>query len=237
VRIFISTKVSDEQRERLKAAGFEMVAFPLIRTVPVDFEPEEVHTFRPDFIVISSKNGAKHFFSRISPKELETAKFIAVGSSTADRLRKLGLEPFIPENFSGEGLVELLKGFNLENKRFLIVRPRVARKVVSQFLREKGAEVKELITYETVPDASKKELLEKELKEGFDINSFTSPSNFKAFLELGKKLAEDTLKKCKLVPIGHVTAEALEKKGFKVWKTPSVYTVDGIIDIILSNHL
>ena len=47
-------------------------------------------------------------------------------------------------------------------------------------------------------------------------------------------MAETTLKEVKIVPIGHVTAQAVEKRGFKVWKLPFVYTVDGIVELILS---
>jgi len=234
VRVFISAEVSREQEERLKKAGFSVTAFPLIKTSPLPFEPEEAYRFNPDFVVISSKNGVKHFFSRVSPSEFKNAKFIAVGSSTAQKLRELGIEPFIPENFSGEGVTELLKTFPLKGKRFLIVRPKVARKLVSEFLSEQGAVVKELLVYETVTDFSRKEQLQREIQNRLDVLAFTSPSNFKAFLEIAEKPAERALKEAKLVPIGHVTAKAIEKKGFKVFKIPSTYTLDGIIELIIS---
>ena len=234
MRVFISTKISDEQKKKLEAAGFNVIAFPLIKTSPLPFDPEEARQFNPDFIVISSKNGVKYFFSRVSPSKFKATKFIAVGSSTAQKLKELGIDPIVPENFSGEGLVELLKTLDLEGKRFLVVRPKVARKLVSEFLKEKGIAVKELVVYETVPDSSRKEKLQEELLKGFDVVAFTSPSNFKAFLEFGGKLAETTLKEVKIVPIGHVTAQAVEKRGFKVWKLPFVYTVDGIVELILS---
>jgi len=232
VRVFISAKISGEQEERLRKAGFSVTAFPLIKTLPLPFEPEEAYRFNPDFVVISSKNGVKHFFSRVSPDEFKSSKFIAVGSSTAQKLKELGIDPLIPDNFSGEGVIELLKRLNVEKKRFLIVRPKVARKLVPEFLSKNGAVVKELPVYETVPDSSRKEELQNEISKGLNVLAFTSPSNFKAFLELGKELAENTLKGAKIVPIGHVTAKAIENKGFKVFKIPSTYTLDGIVELI-----
>ncbi|TCK05228.1 uroporphyrinogen-III synthase [Phorcysia thermohydrogeniphila] len=234
MRVFISAEVSREQEERLKKAGFSVTAFPLIKTSPLPFEPEEAYRFNPDFVVISSKNGVKHFFSRVSPSEFKNAKFIAVGSSTSQKLRELGIEPLIPENFSGEGVIELLKTLDLKGKRFLIVRPKVARKLVSEFLSEQGAVVKELLVYETVPDSSRKEQLQREIQNGFEVLAFTSPSNFKAFLELLGDSSEELLRRAKLIPIGHVTAKAIEKRGFKVFKIPSTYTLDGIVELIIS---
>ena len=233
VRVFFSAELKENQKEILRKAGFEPVSIPLIKTIPVEFSTEEVLAFSPNFVIISSKNGVKHFFSRIPPEKLKSSRFIAVGSSTAKKLEELSIEPLIPENFSGEGLVELLKTIDLTGKKFLIVRPKVARKVVSEFLREKGAEVKEVIVYETVTNEDAREELIREIVKGFDILAFTSPSTFKSFQKLSGEKGKGILSKGKIIPIGHVTQKAIEKEGFKVWKVPSNYTIDGIVNLIL----
>ncbi|WP_163327580.1 uroporphyrinogen-III synthase [Desulfurobacterium thermolithotrophum] len=233
VRVFFSANLKENQKEILKKAGFEPVSISLIKTVPLEFSSEEVLKFSPDFTVISSKNGVKHFFSRISPEKIRNSKFIAVGSSTAEKLKEIDIEPLVPENFSGEGLVELLKTINLTGKRFLIVRPKVARKVVSEFLREKGAEVKEVVVYETIANEDIKEDLIVEIEKGFEILAFTSPSNFKSFLNLTGEKGKVILNEGKIIPIGHVTQKAIEKLGFKTWKLPLNYTIDGILNLIL----
>ena len=236
MRVFISSSLSEELLKRLESKGFEVVAFPLIKTKPIPFSKEEVIGFSPDFIIISSKNGVKHFFSVVPKEELKKAAFIAVGSSTAEKLKKLGISPLIPQNFSGEGVIELLKKLDLrelKNKKFLIVRPKVARKVVSEFLRLNGFTVKEVIVYETVINEIAKEELSKEIDKGFEFLAFTSPSNFKAFLELTGEKGKKILKSSRIVPIGHVTQKAIEKAGFSVFKVPREYTLNGIVDLIL----
>lgn len=233
VRVFFSAKLSGKQLNLLKNHGFEVVPIPLIRAVPIDFSKGDVLTFSPEFVVISSKNGVKHLFSRISPENFRNATFIAVGRATAERLKRLGIEPLIPENFSGEGVVKAIESWDLRDKKFLIVKPKFARKLVPEFLKERGAKVKEVAVYETVTDESIKEKLNKEMGKGFDIAVFTSPSNFKSFLTISGDRGKNLLKRGKIVAIGHVTKKAIERLGFKVWKVPKEYTIDAIVNLII----
>ncbi len=233
VRVLFSKKLSENQKEMLLKAGFEPVDLPLIRTEEVPFNRNEVLSFQPDFVVFSSRNGVKHFFSRISIDDFKGAEFIAVGSSTANELTKMGVEPLVPGKFSGEGLIDLLESFNLKGKKFLLVRPKSARNVVPQFLKNKGASIKEVIVYETLPNLSVKEELIRELNRGFEFLVFTSPSTFKSYLKISNKAGKDLLAKARIVPIGDVTKKAIELEGYNVWKVPDRFTLDGIIDIIL----
>ncbi|SMP19061.1 uroporphyrinogen-III synthase [Desulfurobacterium pacificum] len=230
VRFFVSSVLSEEHKRDLHNVGVEGVDFSLIKTERVPFS---LKNDLWDYAVFSSKNGVRHFFSDVLPDTLKDVTVVAVGKSTAKALQGLGFNPVIPHNFSGEGLVELFKQADLEGKRFLVVRPEKGRKVFVQFLRERGAEVEEVVVYRTVVNEEVAGVLEKELKKGFDFVSFTSPSNFKAFLSLGKELAKRVLKEAKVIPIGHVTADAVRKAGFSVYKMPEEYTLNGIVKLIL----
>lgn len=229
VRVFISSKLPEELKKKLLERGIELLSFPLIKTVPVDFNPLIVKVFSPDFVVFSSKNGVKWFFERV-PKSWVNCEVVAVGSSTADKLKELGFSPLTPSEFSGEGLVDLFKGEELSGHRFLTVRPKVARRVFPKFLREKGAVVEELIVYETVPDESKREELLKFFKSGVDFAAFTSPSNFKSFLS---QVPKELLKGVKLIPIGTTTKRAIEKAGFSCYTIPEEFTLRGIVEVVL----
>ena len=230
VRAFVSKELPSELSKKLREAGIEFLALPLIKTVPVEFDPEEVLSFSPEAVIFSSKNGVKFFFSRILPEELREAQFIAVGSSTAQELKKLGFSPIIPANFSAEGLVELLKGREVKGKRFLVVRPKKARSLVQDFLKERGAEVREVVVYQTLPGEEVKEELLKFFSSKVDCAAFTSPSNFNAFLQLA---GGERLKGVKIIPIGHVTRRAVEKAGFSCLPPPSEYTLKGVVDCLL----
>ncbi len=233
--LFITTRIPDEEKNRLLRNGLTAEGFPLIKTVPVEFSAEEALNPAPDFVVFSSKNGVKYFFDKVSPEFLKNSKIIAVGASTAQTLSRYGFTPLTPEEFSADGIVELLKGFNVSGKTFLIVRPKVARKKVPEFLKASGAKVREAVVYETVTDDSKKDellrALEKIRPNAFI--AFTSPSNLKAFLKLGGERGKEALKSSKIIPIGSVTEKAIREEGFSVWKIPKVFTVSGIVECIL----
>ncbi len=229
VRFFISKELTESQSLKLKEAGVEFLALPLIETLPVDFDSRVVSDFSPNYAIFSSKNGVRFFFNRLDPSSLRGTEVIAVGSATAKELEALGFSPIVPENFSGEGLVGLLKNFDLREKRFLVVRPRKARSLVIDFLRERGANLLELIVYETVPrEGVGREVFDFFLK-GVDYAAFTSPSNFKTFLKVVPK-GRELLKGVKLIPIGHVTERAIEREGLTPLSPPKEYTVDGLIE-------
>lgn len=233
VRFFISKELSQEQEERLKEAGVDFLGLSLIKTVPVEFDVSEVLSFRPEYAIFSSRNGVKSFFSRVKPENLRGVKFISVGSSTAAELSKLGFNPVIPDNFSAEGLLELLKGWNLKDRSFLIVRPKKARTLLKDFLLSKGANVLEVVVYQTLPNLEVKDKVLGFFSEKVDYAAFTSPSNFKAFLEVLPR-GREVLSSVKIIPIGHVTEKAIKREGLSPLPPPSEYTVNGIIEKLLS---
>ncbi len=232
VRFFISKELNRQQKERLREVGVDFLGLPLIKTIPVEFDPSAVLSFKPDSVVFSSKNGVRFFFERFPCEGLGGAEVIAVGSATAKELEKRGFLPVYPENFSAEGLIELLKDRELKGKRFLIVRPKKARRLLPDFLRERGAEVLELVVYETVPDSGAAQELSRFFGSNVDYAAFTSPSNFKSFLKVFPS-GRELLKGVRIIPIGHVTAEAVKKEGFSPLPPPKEYTVDGIINELL----
>ncbi len=229
VRVFISAELPSDLKEKLESAGVELLSLPLIKTVPVEFNPLIVKAFSPDYVVFSSKNGVKWFFEKV-PSDWIKGDVVAVGSSTAKKLRELGFSPLVPSEFSGEGLVELFKNQDLRGVRFLIVRPRVARKVFSEFLREKGAVVEELIVYETVQDTSNSGKILKFFEAGVDFAAFTSPSNFKSFLS---QIPTKVLDGINLIPIGITTKKAIESAGFRCYTLPEEFSLKGIVETLL----
>jgi len=230
VRLFVSKELPAELSKKLSEKGVEFLALPLIKPLPIDFDIEKVAAFSPDFALFSSKNGVKFFFNRYRPENLRGVQVIAVGSSTAKGLEKLGFSPIYPENFSAEGLIDLLKGWQVKGKNFLIVRPKKARSLVADFLRERGAEVLEVVVYETVPNRSVRGELLNFFSQRVDYATFTSPSNFKSFLELA---GGERLKGVKIIPIGHVSAQAIKEAGFNPLPPPSKYTLEGVVDYLL----
>ncbi len=231
VKVFISAELPSDLKEKLESAGVELLSLPLIKTVPVEFNPLIVRAFSPDYVVFSSKNGVKWFFEKV-PANWIKGNVVAVGSSTAEKLKELGFSPLVPSEFSGEGLVDLFKENDLRGVRFLLVRPKIARKIFSDFLKGKGAVVEELVVYETVYDTLNREKLLNFFKDGVDFAAFTSPSNFKSLLS---QIPAELLKNVKLVPIGTTTKKAIESAGFSCYTVPEEFSLKGITQAILKS--
>jgi len=230
IRFFVSSRLNDVLKRKLLEKNIDVVDVPLIKTEAIPFNLEPGFW---DYAVFSSKNGVRHFFSRISPDVLKCTSVVAVGKSTAKSLEDLGFKPLTPDNFSGEGLVELFRNEELTGKKFLVVRPEKGRRVFIEFLEKNGAVVEEVVVYRTVVNKEVSGVLCGELTKGFDFVSFTSPSNLKSFLSIGGALAQEVLEKSRIVPIGHVTAKAVEDAGFKVYKIPREYTLKGVVELVL----
>ena len=232
MRVFFSRNLTPTQLDSLRRSNCQPIAIPLIRTILVKFNVSEVLNFKPDILILSSVNGVRHFFSQINPNNFRNSTFIATGNKTSEALKELDFKPIVPDEFSGEGVIELLRKMNLRNKKVLIVKPRISRDIVYRALTTLNVDTKVVTAYETVRFNENREKLIEALNQPIDVFAFTSPSTFEAFLSLSGNRGIEVLKSARIIPIGHVTAKVISLKGFKVWKIPDEYTVDGIIKLL-----
>ena len=159
------------------------------------------------------------------------ARVAAIGPGTARALREHGLiADVVPERFVAEGLIEALGDQRFE--RVLVVRPREARDVLPDALRERGATVDVLALYATVAEPLPAET--RQAVGTSDYVTFTSSSTVRFFLEaIGgpDALAAST----RSVSIGPATSETLREQGL----TPDVeaerHDIDGLIESLLSD--
>ncbi|HDZ62432.1 MAG TPA: uroporphyrinogen-III C-methyltransferase [Nitrospirae bacterium] len=99
----------------LEDLGAEIIEFPTIQIVPpetwddLDNAIDRIETY--NWIVLTSANGVKYFFSRLLEKErdirdLKGIRICAVGSKTASAVKKRGINvDLVPETYNAEGLV------------------------------------------------------------------------------------------------------------------------------------
>src|SRR6185312_5107063 len=154
---------------RLRELGAEVVETPVIRVVPLDpptltagaaSEPLRAGALgNPsgyDLICFTSPNGVRLFFERLGDngcdaRALHGVRVAAIGPATARALRAHGvIADVMPERAVAESLVEALGEAAVE--RALIARAKVARDVLPDALRARGAEVDVLELYETVAE-------------------------------------------------------------------------------------
>ena len=166
-------------------------------------------------------------------RSLYKAKICAMGSETAKHLKYRGINPdIVPKKYVAEGLYEELKDIVEENDKILIPRAQNARDFLMEKLSKKCF-VKEVITYESVIDYSKKEeILNTIENEKIDYITFASSSTVKNFMTL---IGKDNIKKLsdtKIISIGDITSKTIEEYGLKVYKQSETATIASMIDAI-----
>lgn len=226
----------------LEDLGAECLELPTIEIVPVDdYGPLDQALSRLeeyDWLVFTSVNGVEFFFERLfglgkDVRTLHRARLAAIGTATAEALKKYGLlVDLLPKEFRAEGLLEALSKEDLKDKKILIPRAREAREILPEKLREMGAEVDVIPVYQTILPREGKEKLHQALKEGVDVITFTSSSTAQNLLKLLGEEAHSLLKGVVLASIGPITSETLRKAGLKPTIEAQEYTIPGLVKAI-----
>lgn len=241
--------------ELLRREGAEALSFPTIRIVPpADPRPlreaaAAVSAF--DWLVFTSVNGVEAFFAALAASDLDArvlsgVKVAVIGSAGAERLRSFGLRPdLVPESFVAENLLAaLLKTAGnvaeekpLSGRRFLLPRAAQTRPVLADGLRAAGAEVKEVVAYETTTDTeSAGAAAATVLTEGkVDAVTFTSGSTVKNFVaRLGPEKLRRVLSsgRLKCVSIGPITSQTMRELGLPVAAEASPHDIPGLVQCL-----
>lgn len=225
---------SADLRNRLEEKGARVIESPTIQIVPpttwkpVDDVIRRMHTYQ--WLLFTSANAVEQFMDRMGDRR-PSIPIAVVGSATAAKLGEWGLQAaLIPKEFRAEGLLDVFPE-NLVGTRILFPRAEVAREMLPEELRRRGATVDLVTVYRTVKAFAGNigEILE---NERVDCIVFTSPS---AIPESLHNLPTGTA----LAVIGPVTQEAAQLLGLKPDIVSPESTVHGLvhaIDAYFSTH-
>jgi uroporphyrinogen III methyltransferase/synthase len=254
------TREHMEGFERLEELGAEILEFPTIEIIPpesyeeLDASIDRLPSY--DWLIFTSRNGVKYFFRRYFEKDqdirdLKGMKICAVGTKTAEEVKKYGLKvDLIPDEFRAEGLIESfmtlgggpIKGTSqktarpgsLNGIRFLLPRAEKARELLPEQIRVMGGEIDVPVTYRTVKPESRGKRIRRFLRSGrISIATFTSAATFQNFMEIMGDEADGYLKGVPLAAIGPVTAHAIEKAGLRVDIMPKEATIEAMVEEII----
>ncbi|MGC8741674.1 MAG: uroporphyrinogen-III C-methyltransferase [Candidatus Sumerlaeaceae bacterium] len=225
---------SEELAELLQREGADVLLTPTIAIKPRAFSNEirdellKLHSY--DWIVFTSANGVKFFFNhlrqlKLDARALSEAQVAAIGEKTAETLEAHGVRPdAVPGRFVQEALAESLKVH--QNDHVLVPRAAVARDALERILTEKGAHVRILPLYDTVPDERGISQLRDALREKrVHIVTFTSASTVES---LAASIEPEEL--AALFPgvliasIGPLTSAALCKLGLQPAVEAKIHT-------------
>jgi uroporphyrinogen III methyltransferase / synthase len=218
---------SADLRNRLEDLGARVIECPTIQIVPpkswkpVDEAIRRLNTYQ--WLLFTSANAVEQFLDRMGERR-PAVPIAVVGTATAAKMSEWGLTPsLVPKEFRAEGLLEAFPE-KLVGVRILFPRAEVAREMLPDELRRRGATVDVVTVYRTVKAFSGNigEILE---NERVDCIIFSSPSTIPEGLH---SLPTGTA----LAVIGPVTREAAQLLGLKPDIVPVESTVPSLVAAI-----
>jgi uroporphyrinogen-III synthase len=241
----------------LRDLGADVIEIPFIEIrKPRSYKPLDAalaNLQHYDWLILTSVNGVEAVWDRLKKLRLTMSglpnlKIAAIGPATEKAIVDRGLRvDVVPAHYIAESVVKSLQT-QVEGKRILLARAKVARDVIPHELRKLGANVDVVEAYETVVPRTSAMRLHSVLNDSKrrpDIITFTSSSTVRNFLELlGKQWPKGNLcpdRKVGSIPgilfasIGPVTSTTLQEKGLPVDIEAKEFTIPGLIQAIVSH--
>jgi uroporphyrinogen III methyltransferase/synthase len=236
---------ASEFADLLAAYGASVLTFPTIAIVPpsdwtsMDRAIRELGRY--DWIIFTSVNGVRYFLERLDAagrdtRALNGARLCAIGPRTAEALAAARLKvDLLPSRYQAEGVLEAFQQEQLSGKRILIPRAEVARDLLPDELRARGAEVIVAVAYRTVRPEGDLAALKETLRQGrVGVVAFTSSSTVKNYIECFTNVAEARMltEKTVVACIGPITAQTAEAMGLTVGIQAAANTVPALAEAI-----
>jgi uroporphyrinogen III methyltransferase/synthase len=233
-----------EQAAPLRAELEELGAMVLVQAAirieaPADWAPIDRAIDRLghyDWLVFSSVNGVDYFVGRLLElghdiRDLGHARLAAIGPATAEALGRHGLRAVQPNEYRAEALADLLAA-DAAGRRILLLRASRGREVLAERLRAAGAEVDQIVVYQSIDsDKADPEIVAALAAGQIDYVTVSSSAVARSL----HKLFGDLLDRAKLVSISPVTSATLRELGCEPALEAARYTTDGLISAILTD--
>jgi uroporphyrinogen III methyltransferase / synthase len=233
---------------KLSKLGAHCIEIPTIKIVPPeDLNPlqksiENINNY--DWLLFTSVNGVKFFFDTLfamgrDVRVLGHLKFGCIGPVTKKRLKNYGIVcDVLPETYRAESVINAFSKIAIKDKKILLPRAKKARTILPEELTKMGAEIDEVIAYETLLDIDEKEnlitLLE---KDKIDAVTFTSSSTVSNFLSLlNSKDTGKLLNGVITASIGPITSDTARSLNIIPDIEAQDYTIQGLVNALLAYY-
>ena len=197
--------------------------------------------------VLTSVNGVRLFFQGLfaggrDVRALGHMKFAVIGEGTRQELMKHGIRAdYMPECFCAEDLAKGLAGILPPGSRVLVPRSKGGSPELTDILERAGITVDDIALYETAgrwagetqtEEGGGEDFFKAASSGRFHYLAFASASGVRAFFESPEGRFSDGFKGTRLACIGHITALALRKAGFRADVVAGDYQVSGLIQAL-----
>ena len=230
---------ASEFADLLEANGAEVIQFPTIKIQSIEGvdvpSPSEY-----DWVIFTSVNAVEIFYERLrengkDARAFGTSKICAVGAKTVEALNRIGIQPnFVPSNARGSAIAVEIG--DVDEKKILLPRAKIATADLPDALREKGAHVDDVHLYDTVrvPGENRKAIEAELLSGSIDFVTFTSSSTVTNFLEMfPAHIPTVLLANVKVAVIGPTTLRTVVEHGVHVDVVAKHATIEGLVEAII----
>jgi uroporphyrinogen III methyltransferase/synthase len=233
----------------LEQNGAEAVEAPVLRIAPPDdlgpLDRSAAGARSFDWIVFTSVNSVAAFVSRVllgtrDLRALAGPRLCAVGPGTAARLQRYGISADLqPSDQRAAGVVTAMADAGpLKGATILCPVSDASRETIADELRERGAEVTEVIAYRalTIESDAHLDIYRQLLDQRIDAVTFTSANSVRAFVDIhGTEQTPDLLSRTVVATIGPAAADAADRAGIKVDVRTEGATVVDLVDGLIQH--
>jgi uroporphyrinogen-III synthase len=248
----VITRAAEQAQEltgALENLGAEVTVLPMVSFAPpaewekLDQQLRQLNLF--DALLFLSQNAVRYIFDRCGQLGIEcealqsSGRFIgAVGPATAAALEEKGIRVnYVAEKGTGESLARDLSE-SLSGRHVLLPRSDRGDERVPHALREIGADVTEVIAYQTVEPTRINSAVVARIRRGeVDAIVFASPSAVRNFAHaIGESELPAISKRVSFVAIGPTTASAIRSAGGHVEIKSAEASANGIVRALVDHY-
>lgn len=238
-KTFLVTRTEEQSGEvvsRLQALGANVMVVPTIKILPKELNEYErncILNFQSyNVLIFTSLNAVKYFLANINGNKRLGQMVISIGKKTSDSLNESGFTvDFMPDKYDSRSLIKLIEKFDWKGKRVLIPQGSMAKHDLAVALRSLGAEVDEIMVYQTLPnDTIENSIKDRVNNREFDTAIFFSPSQVSNFVSL---FGVDVLKGKQVAVIGESTSKLASEIGISVSIQPRNSTIDDLVESLV----
>ena len=242
VRIVITRAAhqAEELAAPLRALGAQIISLPLIEIAPpadpAPLREAARNVDQYDWIIFTSANAVEAFAAEQPFVESRPVRIAAIGEATreAAEAREFHVS-LIPKRYVAESLVEAFAAEQLAGSRILIPRAEVARDVVPELLRRRGAQVDVVDAYRNIipPDAAQRaaETFREPLPAWVLFASSSAVDRLAALCSI------DVLRRVRIGAIGPVTSQTVRKHALTVDAEANPHNARGLVSAVVSVHM
>lgn len=228
----------------LEANGAEVIQFPTIEIRPLEIDSAEIPLpDQYDWVIFTSVNAVEIYYTHLREKGNDTRVFggcsiCAVGPKTVEALNCIGIFPdFVPSHASGKVVATEIE--DVQGKKILLPRAKIATADLPNTLREREAHVDDIPLYDTVKIANENsDVIKKDLLEGnVDFVTFTSSSTVTNFFQMFPTPAANVLlANVRVAVIGPTTEATATKHGVRVDVVAEEATIESLVEAIIAEY-